>query len=144
TYPYVFVDEFEDTTRAQLSFLKTAFGTATITAVGDRKQRIMGFAGALPDALNRYSAAFAATKYELTWNFRSSDNLVLLQHIIASRLDPDVARAVSKAAPEAGHVPASLWTYTSADREAEHIAGWIAADIAASGRQPADFALGRV
>ena len=134
TYPYVFVDEFQDTTSAQMSFLTSAFSSATITAVGDRKQRIMGFAGALPDALHRYTAGFGATEYQLTWNFRSSDSLVLLQHVIASRLDPDVTQAVSKAAPEDGHVPASLWTFDSAACEAEHIAGWIARDIASSGR----------
>jgi DNA helicase II / ATP-dependent DNA helicase PcrA len=141
TYPYVFVDEFQDTTGAQLSFLASVFGDATVTAVGDRKQRIMGFAGALPDALRRYAVSFAATEYQLTWNFRSSDGLVLLQHIIASRLDPEVTQAVSKAAPEAGHVPASMWTFDSAAREAEYIAERIARDIARSGRQPADFAL---
>lgn len=141
TYPYVFVDEFQDTTGAQLSFLISAFTGATVTAVGDRKQRIMGFAGALPDALRRYTVSFGATEYQLTWNFRSSDSLVLLQHVIASRLDPDVVQAVSKAAPESGHVPASLWTFGSAAREADYIAGWIARDIAGSGRTSADFAL---
>ncbi len=141
TYPYVFVDEFQDTTGAQLSFLASAFGDATVTAVGDRKQRIMGFAGALPDALRRYAGGFGATQYQLTWNFRSSDGLVLLQHVIASRLDPDVVQAVSKAGPETGHVPASLWTFGTAAREADYIAGWIARDIAGSGRTPADFAL---
>jgi superfamily I DNA/RNA helicase len=141
TYPYVFVDEFQDTTSAQLSFLASAFSDATVTAVGDRKQRIMGFAGALPDALHRYTTSFGATEYQLTWNFRSSDSLVLLQHVIASRLDPDVTQAVSKAAPEAGHIPASLWTFGSAAREADYIAEWIARDIASSGRKPADFAL---
>ena len=45
TYPYVFVDEFQDTTAAQLSFLDSVFSDTTVTAVGDRKQRIMGFAG---------------------------------------------------------------------------------------------------
>lgn len=141
TYPYVFVDEFQDTTGAQLSFLASVFGDATVTAVGDRKQRIMGFAGALPNALHRYAASFAATEYQLTWNFRSSDGLVLLQHLIASHLDPEVTQAVSKAAPEVGHVPASMWTFDSAAREAEYIAERIARDIARSGRQPADFAL---
>ena len=141
TYPYVFVDEFQDTTGAQLSFLASVFSDATITAVGDRKQRIMGFAGALPNALHRYAVSFAATEYQLTWNFRSSDGLVLLQHIIASRLDPEVTQAVSKAAPEAGDVPASMWTFDSAVREAEYIAEWIARDITSSGRKSADFAL---
>jgi DNA helicase-2/ATP-dependent DNA helicase PcrA len=142
TYPFVFVDEFQDTTSAQLSFLSSAFGEGTtITAVGDRKQRIMGFAGALPDAFTEYVADFGATVYPLTWNFRSTDSLVFLQHIIAARLDPTVAHAVSRAAAEDGHVPASLWTYKSADREAVHVAEWIAQDIAASNRKPADFAL---
>jgi DNA helicase II / ATP-dependent DNA helicase PcrA len=141
TYPYVFVDEFQDTTPAQLSFLSSVFSGAVITAVGDRKQRIMGFAGALPDAFDRYKASFGATVYSLTWNFRSSNSLVLLQHVIASRLDPEVTRALSKAAPEDGHVPASLWTFGTPDREAVYIAEWIARDIANSGRRPADFAL---
>ena len=141
TYQYVFVDEFQDTTSAQLSFLTSVFSGMTITAVGDRKQRIMGFAGALPDAFNRYIDRFGATVYSLTWNFRSSHGLVLLQHIIASRLDSTVAQAVSKAAPEDGHVPASLWTFSTADREAARIAEWIAQDIGSSDRTPADFAL---
>lgn len=141
TYPYVFVDEFQDTTRAQLSFLSSVFGDSTVTAVGDRKQRVMGFAGALPDALRQYASTFKAKEYRLTWNFRSSDSLVLLQHVIGCRLDPDVAQAVSKAVPEDGHVPASLWTFRSADREAEYIGEWIARDIAASGRKSADFAI---
>jgi UvrD/REP helicase N-terminal domain len=44
TYPFVFVDEFQDTTYAQYHFLLSAFGGANIavTAVGDDKQRIMG------------------------------------------------------------------------------------------------------
>lgn len=141
TYPFVFVDEFQDTTRAQLSFLESVFDDAKVTAVGDQKQRIMGFAGALPDALHQYAVSFGATEHQLTWNFRSSESLVLLQHVIAVHLDSDAARAVSKVVPEDGHVPARLWTFGSAAREAEHIAGWIAEDIASSGREPMDFAL---
>jgi superfamily I DNA/RNA helicase len=142
TYPFVFVDEFQDTTGAQFTFLHSVFGgSATITAVGDRKQRIMGFAGALHDAIDRYVEDFGATAYELTWNFRSSADLVLLQHIIASRLDRSVIEAVSKAEVEEGHVAANLWTYSSPNREATHIAEWIATDIASSGRSAADFAL---
>ena len=95
----------------------------------------------VPDAFGRYKASFGATVYPLTCNFRSSDSLVLLQHVIASRLDPEVTRAVSKAPPEDGHVPASLWTFDSAAREAEYVAEWIAQDIARSGRQPANFAV---
>ena len=76
TYPFVFVDQFQDTTGAQLTFLHSVFGAgAVITAVGDRKQRIMGFAGALDKAIGHYVTAFGAKSYELTWNFRSSAEL---------------------------------------------------------------------
>src|SRR3546814_19666322 len=46
TYPFVFVDEFQDTTYAQYDFLLSAFadGQTTVTAVGDDKQRIMAWA----------------------------------------------------------------------------------------------------
>lgn len=142
TYPFVFVDEFQDTTGAQLSFLASVFrDSAVVTAVGDRKQRIMGFAGALPNAIDEFAERFSASKHALTWNFRSSAELVGLQHIIAARLDPDTVEAVSKAEPEQGHVAASLWTYPSMQTEADHLAEWIATDIAGSTRRPRNFAI---
>ncbi|MEV4201093.1 ATP-dependent helicase [Micromonospora globbae] len=142
TYPFVFVDEFQDTTSAQFSFLASVFADGpTVTAVGDSKQRIMGWAGALPKALQRFTEAFGATPYRLTWNFRSSDTLVQLQHVIASALDADTVPAISRAAAEAGDDPAAVWRFSSLDREAAFIADWIAQDIAASGRVPSDFAL---
>ncbi|MGW4694806.1 UvrD-helicase domain-containing protein [Kitasatospora cineracea] len=142
TYPIVFVDEFQDTTTAQFSFLQSVLGENTaVTAVGDGKQRIMGWAGALPAAFERFKDAFGATVYPLEWNFRSSAALVELQHIIASRLDADAVKATSKAAPEDVHDPVVLWTFPTATREAQYIADWIANDIVSSDRRPADFAL---
>ncbi|MFE2996885.1 UvrD-helicase domain-containing protein [Nocardia sp. NPDC059246] len=73
TYPYVFVDEFQDTTYAQYSFLTSVFGSGpVVTAVGDRKQRIMGWAGALEDAFTEFRADFEASPFRLTWNHRST------------------------------------------------------------------------
>ncbi|MFG2825184.1 UvrD-helicase domain-containing protein [Kitasatospora sp. NPDC048365] len=142
TYPIVFVDEFQDTTSAQFSFLAAVFGTDTaVTAVGDGKQRIMGFAGALPDALGRFSTTFNARTYPLEWNFRSAEPLVQLQHVIADNLAPGSTRAVSKATAEEIPAPAELWTFPNPRAEADHIARWIARDIAQSHRTPADFAL---
>ncbi|MFD7068365.1 UvrD-helicase domain-containing protein [Streptomyces sp. NPDC059913] len=142
TYPFVFVDELQDTTSAQFSFLQAVFGEkTTVTAVGDSNQRIMGWAGALPEAAARFTEAFGATRHTLTWNFRSSDALVELQHIIATKLDPDAVRATSKATAEDAHDSAALWTFSSQAREAAFLADWIARDIADSNRQPSDFAL---
>lgn len=142
TYPYVFVDEFQDTTSAQFSFLVSVFaGGPTATAVGDSKQRIMGWAGALPKALERFAEAFDATTHPLTWNFRSTKALVDVQHVIATKLDPNAVPVMSKADNDIDGNPAEVWTFSSLDRETAVIADWIAGDIAASGRAPADFAL---
>ena len=67
TYPFVFVDEFQDTTFAQYSFLRAVFRDArtVVTAVGDNKQRIMGWAGALDDAFTEFRADFDAEPFEL-------------------------------------------------------------------------------
>ena len=49
TYAFVFLDEFQDTTNIHYDLTTTAFrdSGAILTAVGDDKQRIMGWAGAL-------------------------------------------------------------------------------------------------
>src|SRR5699024_12017866 len=49
TYSHVFLDEFQDATTEQYELLLAAFGESAtlLTAVGDTKQRIMVFAGAL-------------------------------------------------------------------------------------------------
>lgn len=142
TYPFVFVDEFQDTTSAQFSFLVSVFADGpTVTAVGDSKQRIMGWAGALPKALERFAEAFDATTYPLAWNFRSSTALVEMQHVIATNLDASAVPAVSMADADIDGNPAEVWKFSSLGREAAVIADWIAHDMAASGRVPADFAL---
>ena len=141
TYPYVFVDEFQDTTLAQLSFLGTAFGSAVITAVGDRKQRIMGFAGALPDAFGRYKASFGAT------GIPADLQLPLLRqpraaatHVIASSLEPEVTRTVSKAPPkDQPRHPLSCGPSTAPPAKRSYVAESITRDIARSGRQPAEL-----
>lgn len=143
TYPFVFIDEFQDTTYAQYSFLKSVFaghGT-TVTAVGDRKQRIMGWAGALSDAFTQFEHDFAAEPFALIMNFRSTQQLVDLQHRFAKRLDPQTRHQKSQVAPAVGESPIEVWSFPTAEREAQAIAAWIASDIEHSGRQPSEFAL---
>lgn len=142
TYPAAFVDEFQDTTLAQFTLLETLFldtGTA-VTAVGDPKQRIMGFAGALPNAMDRFASEFNAETYELEWNFRSTADLVALQGPIAELLTGEPHSVVSKALAEEGQVAAQIWRFHDAIDEAAKIAAWIATDIRDSDRRPADFA----
>lgn len=143
TYPFVFVDEFQDTTLAQYTFLRDVFGDgrSTVTVVGDRKQRIMGWAGALPDAFEEFEADFDAEGFELTSNHRSTPELVALQQRFAQILAPDAAEQVSLVLRDTGDAAAQIWSFSTTTIQADKIAAWIAADVEASGRQPSEYAL---
>ncbi|MCS0542935.1 UvrD-helicase domain-containing protein, partial [Aeromonas veronii] len=89
TYSHVFLDEFQDTTYLQYNLLKTIFsGSDTIlTAVGDNKQRIMGWAGALPNAFEVFTIDFNAKQTTLLCNFRSAPKLVYIQNVFSQTLN---------------------------------------------------------
>ena len=84
TYSDVFLDEFQDCTNLQYELLKLAFQDTSIrlTAVGDTKQKIMGWAGALDGIFQTFSADFAATPLNMYRNFRSKPRLLRLQNEI--------------------------------------------------------------
>ncbi|MBD0022537.1 MULTISPECIES: UvrD-helicase domain-containing protein [Gordonia] len=144
TYPYLFIDEFQDTTYAQYTFLKSVFPKAstTVTVVGDGKQRIMGWAGALPNAFAEFAADYTDTRFELERNYRSRQELVDLQLRFAQRLDaavrPQVSHVVSG---DIGIEPVQAWDFSTATLEAQTVAAWIVADIENSGRRPSQYAL---
>jgi len=143
TYPFVFVDEFQDTTYAQYDFLLSAFSGANIavTAVGDDKQRIMTWAGARIDAFERIAADFAAVRIPLLFNFRSSPDLVRIQHVVARALDPNVAPTVAQADRQVDGDVAQVWNSPTKAREAAHLAQWLTNDMATRGRRPRDYAI---
>ncbi|CAI9398403.1 DNA helicase II [Pleomorphomonas sp. T1.2MG-36] len=143
TYPFVFVDEFQDTTYAQYDFLLSAFSGANIaiTAVGDDKQRIMTWAGARVDAFDRIAADFVAVRIPLLFNFRSSPDLVRIQHVVARALDPNTVATVAQAVRQVDGDVAQVWNSPTKAREAEHLARWLANDMATRGRAPRDYAI---
>lgn len=143
TYPFVFLDEFQDTTFAQYDFLMSAFhGSASnITAVGDHKQRIMAWAGARQDAFERFEADFGATRIPLLFNFRSSPELVRVQHVVAQALDAGAIPTQSQAAAELDRDVVQVWVSGNRNTEAEHLASWLANDIAQRQKQPREYAL---
>lgn len=143
TYPFVFVDEFQDTTYAQYDFLHSAFsgGQTIITGVGDDKQRIMVFAGARQDAFQRLQADFGGARFPLLFNFRSSPDLVAIQHIVARALDPNTVPTVAQTARQVDGDVAQIWSSQTIATEAAHLAQWIANDMATRVRAPRDYAL---
>lgn len=93
TYSHVFLDEFQDATRNQYQFVRTAFlGTnAKLTAVGDVKQRIMVWAGALEGIMKTFAEDFGAASLPLYQNFRSAPRLRRMQNRMIANMDPAAA-----------------------------------------------------
>lgn len=93
TYSHVFMDEFQDATTAQYAFLKAAFaGTGVrLIAVGDTKQRIMGFADALDGVMQTFAEDFDASSMQLYQNFRSKPRLRRMQNRMIREMDPSAA-----------------------------------------------------
>ena len=93
TYSDVFLDEFQDCTDDQYKLIKLAFqGTsARLTAVGDTKQKIMGWAGALEGIFETFAQDFSAEALNMYRNFRSKPRLLRLQNRIIQNLDPNSA-----------------------------------------------------
>lgn len=81
TYSYVFLDEFQDTTDIQYALVKECFfGSNTkVTAVGDNKQRIMVWAGAVKQIFKIFCDEWNPKDVRLLMNHRSAPRLVVLQ-----------------------------------------------------------------
>lgn len=143
SFPYVFVDEFQDTTYAQFDLLESLFGGSdvVVTAVGDEKQRIMGWAGARPDAFVQFASSFGAEAFTLRLNRRSSTGLVALQHVVAVSLDSESPAVESARTTAIDGDHAWIWRFRRRRDEAETIAAWIRDDVAERGTVPGDYAL---
>ncbi len=100
TYSHVFLDEFQDTTGIQYDLLKACFegSRSTMTAVGDGKQRIMLWAGALPTIFEDYCSGFNADRVILEMNYRCAPEIVQLQTYIARTLVADAPGQTSAVA----------------------------------------------
>lgn len=92
TYSFVFLDEFQDTTDIQYTFVKECFwGSNTkITAVGDNKQRIMVWAGAVKTIFNDFYKELSPKVVRLIMNHRSAPRLVELQKAMYNSLNERV------------------------------------------------------
>lgn len=143
TYPVVFLDEFQDTTNAQFQLLCTAFegGNSKLTAVGDDKQKIMGWAGALPDAFATFESTFHATKVELLSNWRSHAELVELQQRIAKRINPNAAKVQAKGIKTISDAVSAVWYFDHVYEKNTEIAQWIASQVKTNNLKAEDFAL---
>ncbi|SEO77258.1 UvrD-helicase domain-containing protein [Mucilaginibacter sp. OK283] len=134
TYQYVFLDEFQDATDLQYDFFKACFlGSDSIyTAVGDDKQRIMLWAGALDAVFEDFMNDTGAAKVSLKMNFRCAPRLVkLLNHLTEHLLGKDdFATPSKKWDPDAGEC--FVWVYNNPQEEMqsllEEVKSWVDAE----------------
>ncbi|MCR3982040.1 MULTISPECIES: UvrD-helicase domain-containing protein [Gammaproteobacteria] len=143
TYSHLFMDEFQDTTQIQYDLVRTIFlGTDTvITAVGDNKQQIMRWAMAMDDPFTAFDGDFGATRTPLYNNYRSSPELVRIQHVLAQALDARAVAPVSKTAGTIAGDSCAIWDFSTPKVEAEHLATFVAAEMRVHALGPRDFVL---
>jgi DNA helicase II / ATP-dependent DNA helicase PcrA len=108
-YQVVLLDEYQDTSHAQLVLLRSLFGGGhPVTAVGDPCQSIYGWRGASAGNLRRFRTDFPvrggpAPVLQLSTSFRNAgrvlDAAAVIQHDLRAEA-PDVPRLVS--APDRG------------------------------------------
>ena len=99
-YPYIFLDEFQDSTPLQVEILKKiASSSKTIIGViGDAAQAIYGFAGANPALLTEFNLP-GMCHYEIQGNRRSSKEIIELLNVIRTDLSQYPAEEKSTEKP---------------------------------------------
>lgn len=127
TYSDVFLDEFQDCTGDQYELVKIAFqGTVIrLTAVGDTKQTIMGWAGALDGIFSTFAADFNAVPLNMYRNFRSKPKLLRLQNEIIRVLDASSVMPEEQLVGNEGEVFG--WRFEDSQKEADYLANLIVA-----------------
>ncbi|HET9188707.1 MAG TPA: ATP-dependent helicase, partial [Acidothermaceae bacterium] len=154
TFRAVLLDEYQDTSHAQLVFLRALFGPVhagvgeppLLTAVGDPSQAIYGWRGASQGTLVAFPAHFASAADDqpadvltLSTSFRNDDNVLSVANEVVAGLREGVISTPTLLAREgaaAGVVRCGL--YLTVDDEAaavaEHVAAVWEADAAARER----------
>ena len=138
TYAFVFLDEFQDTTAAQYDLIRAAFegSQAVLTAVGDSKQRIMVWAGAMLEVFTAYESDFRAHRRHLMRNYRSAPELVRMQHVVAQAVEAGTPAATSVNVDASG--TCLLFEFSTPEEEAAHLADIIEHGVRAEGMSPRD------
>ncbi|MEN6520491.1 MAG: ATP-dependent helicase [Armatimonadota bacterium] len=142
TYSHVFLDEFQDTTGAQFDLLCSSFlgSSAIITAVGDNKQRIMLWAGAMKESFTAYEEAFDAARLPLFCNYRSDSELVRIQHFLVDTIDPQAGQTIASGVNDSGDGVCSILVFEDSNQEALYLANLIKG-LLQEGVRPGDICL---
>jgi superfamily I DNA/RNA helicase len=130
TYTHVFLDEFQDCTNNQFALIRAAFaGTGIrLTAVGDVKQRIMGWVpGAVEGIFATFAKEFGTGSLNLYQNFRSQPRLRRMQNAMVKVLEPAAALDDEAIQGNGGDIEVLPFddSQQEADAVADLISNWI-------------------
>ena len=133
----VLLDEFQDTSEAQLVLLRHLFVAGgelvPVTAVGDPNQSIYGWRGASATTLARFPHEFADGSGDgqvlpLSTSWRNDDAILLAANITSGPLRAKSTAAVEvlRRRPDAGPGALLAARLQTTEAEAAYLAGWIA------------------
>jgi len=143
----VLLDEFQDTSEAQLQLLRALFVAAgdpvPVTAVGDPHQSIYGWRGASSTTLDRFRSDFAdpdpATVLHLSTSWRNDRVVLDAANVVAAPLAATTRVDVRSLAPrpDAGPGHVAVARLGTLEEEAEHVVGWLLQRLGRPGRRTA-------
>ena len=133
-YAAVLLDEFQDTSEAQLVLLTSLFAgeAMPVTAVGDPHQSIYGWRGASATTLTRFPEQFAvdgrpALVQQLSTSWRNDERVLDAANAVSGPLreETTVPVATLRARPGAGSGTVEVARLVDHVAEAEHVADWV-------------------
>jgi superfamily I DNA/RNA helicase len=129
TYSHVFLDEFQDCTSQQYELIRLIFcdSAALVTAVGDTKQRIMAWAGALEGIFERYAQDFDAISLNLYQNYRSQSKLRRMQNRMIEVMAPAAALTSDAIEGDSGQI--EVWIENNEVDEAKAVSRLVGASL---------------
>lgn len=87
-YPFIILDEFQDTSAEQWRAVEAIGKSSTLIALADPEQRIFDFIGADPERLNHFKGAFKPSEHDLAGdNHRSkgTDIAIFGNHLLTGK-----------------------------------------------------------
>uniref|UniRef100_UPI000836C390 ATP-dependent helicase n=1 Tax=Janibacter corallicola TaxID=415212 RepID=UPI000836C390 len=135
----VLLDEFQDTSEAQLVLMRSLFAPegerpAAVTAVGDPNQSIYAWRGASATTLATFSGAFAtdgapAPVRQLSTSWRNDESILAVANEVAGPLRSGSSVPVAPLRPRPGAQQGQVQVLRAATaaEEADEVAEWIAA-----------------
>lgn len=134
----VLLDEYQDTSEAQLVLLRSLYaapssGAVPVTAVGDPNQSIYGWRGASATTLTRFpsdfaaggSAATPARVLQLSTSWRNDRVILDAANLTSAPLRSAIV-APLRPRPDAGEGTVSVGRYDTIEDEAGAVAAWVA------------------